>query len=136
MRAIKIDPATREITEVEGNFADNLQIYRALRITTLTTILFRGDGVIAFIDDNGHLKAGNPCFTFKPYADDYPLAGAMLLCGLSGPATTGLPAHITVEAVAAGVVWRDDESTGQFTGAGPTDTGYDMGRPVTRPRSA
>lgn len=136
MRAILIDPAKREITEVQGDFTDNEEIRRVTGLGTLGTIPFAQKGIIAVIDDNGHVESGNPCFSLATYDPNYPLAGPMLVCGLKGPATAELPSAITVERVTQLVTWLDVESTGEFSGAGPTENGYTMGSPIVRPRAA
>lgn len=136
MRAILIDPYTETITEVEGDFTKNREIYPHMKVSSLSTINFINEKMIGFIDDNGHLGPGKPCFIFKLYNPAFPLAGRMLLCGLRGSATTTLREGISIERIAKEVVWTDQESTGTFAGAGPTPTGYTYGHPVTRKRSA
>lgn len=135
MRAILIDPAKREITEVEGKFDDIAEIYRTMKIDTFSIIPMRPNAM-AFVDDNGHVVAGNPCFVFKAYSPDYPIAGPMLLCGMDGEHTVSLESGLEIKFIESLVQWLDVESTGEMAGAGPTPTGYSMGHPVVRPRAA
>lgn len=153
MRAILIDPFTRQIAEVHtpGQYDDirALVFGDALTDGTLTTVNLgaaspTGPDVIAYCDDNGHVFPGNATFSAWWYdGGNYPLAGRWLLIGTDAegescdlPPIVGLDgfnfAPDLREPRPLVSHWLDSRSTGEFTGAGPIPGGYTMGRPVVR----
>lgn len=108
MRALLIDPYTETITEVVQDTFDLASIYRLTECSTVTVVgLPNGDGI--FLDDNGMLTPGKPCWTLAPTGQT--LAGKGLVLGDDGDNASPATSLATIQRE---VIWTDKESTGEF----------------------
>lgn len=125
MRAILIDPRTREVTE-HDDFPGGLDaIYHALGCDTIDAARL-GGGVVGYIDDEGLLKPNH--FFALPNDDGRggigftPFAGPMLLVGTDDEGGDApLPEAIRLGTVRALVQWMEPEEVLLFAMDGRFD---------------
>jgi hypothetical protein len=97
MRGILIDPNTKTVTGITGNFSDYKLIQRT--VGGLFTVVDLGNGETLYLDDEGLLKAEpGPFFNILPYPQ--PLAGVGLILGTDENGET-VSTKLTVPAVTA-----------------------------------
>lgn len=109
MRAILINPKTREITDV-SDFTGGLNgprgLYDLTQCDCVTTIRCGPDGETGWLDDEGLLKPDQSFFTIGSYPQ--PLAGNMLITGSNSEGdTVDLDPKWTVEDFNSLVKWLE-----------------------------
>ena len=104
MKAFRIDPLNKKITEVEYN-GDYKQIYNHIDASTfdVATLYDNGDG--AYIDDEGLFVENQHFWIHKNFPT--PLAGIGLLLGLDEEGDSTAP-KTTIEELNSDVKWVGD----------------------------
>lgn len=145
MRAIKINPYDRTVTEID--VAPGIAaIYAAMSVPKHTVELFtvisldsRGDESV-YLDDEGLLQPGRAIWRLRGYPS--PLAGCGLVLRRNDEGET-IATRVPLAEMAAAVAWTDQESTGEIepgrqgTMEGPDGTPWPAwigGPPVLQPR--
>lgn len=107
MKAILIDPTTREVREVEYNGTlENIYAHIGNSCDTFCALSIGGDGDDAlFLDDDG-LSKGGDCFAWLVYPS--PLVGNALILGCDTEGESVAPI-IDIEAVRKAVRWLSAE---------------------------
>jgi hypothetical protein len=114
MHAYLVNPELRAIITVK-NFSGGYDALQALLATdpeysgTFTVVEINEAGDTVFIDDEGMLKAGRPCFRL---GNTY-LAGIGVVLGTDDDGESVAPT-ITLAGLAKLITWTDLESTGDF----------------------
>lgn len=109
MRAIKIDPATKTIEEIDtdGSLAAMEQV-----LNDGPCMVRIGQGDLLWVGDNGLLSAGNPVFYLAGYP--HPLAGPGLVIGCDEMGEN-VAAQIDMHDITTLVIWTNQETTGNLT---------------------
>lgn len=86
MRAILIDPETREVSEVEIDPTSLDDYYRLIGCDCFTAVTIDDQGTTVYVDDEGLFKGPSVFFLIKGYPQ--PLAGRGLVVGTDAEGNT------------------------------------------------
>lgn len=152
MRAIRINPYDRTVTEVEttGAGPGHRGLYELLsapthKVDIFTTVSLGGrDGETIYLDDDGFLQPGHAVWRLQDYGS--PLAGVGVIVGTDDGGDS-ISTALSVQDVQALVSWTDDESSGELSEGrdatpaearamshGLADFGWIGGGPILQPR--